>query len=104
MRIDLHCHTKQIKSGDGEKRNVTPAVFREKILNADVGIVAITNHNAFDYEQYVTLRDMVSDVCAVWPGVEIDIQGSNKKRYHLIVVITDKPIALPKRGGTALPI
>lgn len=86
MRIDLHCHTKQIKSGDGEKRNVTPAVFREKILNADVGIVAITNHNAFDYEQYVTLRDMVSDVCAVWPGVEIDIQGSNKKRYHLIVV------------------
>ena len=86
MKIDLHCHTKQIKSGDGEKRNVTPEVFREKIINADVKIVAITNHNAFDYDQYVLLRDAVSDVCAVWPGVEIDIQGSNKKKFHLIVV------------------
>ena len=86
MKIDLHCHTKQIKSGDGEKRNVTPEVFRKKIMDADVKIVAITNHNAFDYEQYVVLRDVVSDICAVWPGVEIDIQGSNGKRYHLIVV------------------
>lgn len=86
MKIDLHCHTKQIKSGDGEKRNVTPEVFREKVINADVRIVAITNHNAFDYEQYVTLRDAVSDVCTVWPGVEIDILGSNKKKFHLIVV------------------
>lgn len=86
MKIDLHCHTKQIKSGDGKNRNVTPEVFREKIMNADVGIVAITNHNAFDYEQYVTLRDTVRDICAVWPGVEIDIQGSNQKKFHLIVV------------------
>ena len=86
MKIDLHCHTKQIKSGDGEKRNVTPEVFREKISNADIGIVAITNHNAFDYEQYIALRDAVSDICAVWPGVEIDIQGSNGKKFHLIVV------------------
>lgn len=86
MKIDLHCHTKQIKSGDGEKRNVTPEVFREKISNADIKIVAITNHNAFDYEQYITLRDAVSDICAVWPGVEIDIQGSNGKKFHLIVV------------------
>ena len=23
MKIDLHCHTKQIKSGDGSGRNVT---------------------------------------------------------------------------------
>ena len=82
----MHCHTKQIKSGDGEKRNVTPEVFREKIRNADIKIVAITNHNAFDYAQYITLRDAVSDICAVWPGVEIDIQGSNGKRFHIIVV------------------
>lgn len=61
MKIDLHCHTKQIKSGDGEGRNVTPELFREKVMNADVKIVAITNHNAFDYEQYVVLRDMVED-------------------------------------------
>lgn len=76
MKIDLHCHTKQIKYGDGEGRNVTPELFREKVMNADVKIVAITNHNAFDYEQYVILRDTVEDFCAVWSGVEIDILGS----------------------------
>ncbi|MBO5836992.1 MAG: histidinol phosphatase [Oscillospiraceae bacterium] len=86
MKIDLHCHTRQIKAGDDKNRNVTPEVFREKIINADVGIVAITNHNAFDYEQYIILRDVVKDVCAVWPGIEIDINGSNQKKFHLIVV------------------
>ena len=48
--------------------------------------MAISNHNAFDYDQYVALRDAVDDVCSVWPGVEIDIQGSNRKKFHLIVV------------------
>lgn len=86
MKIDLHCHTKQIKSGDGEGRNVSPELFREKIINANVKIVAITNHNAFDYGQYTVLRDTVADFCTVWPGVEIDILGSNNKKYHLIVV------------------
>ena len=86
MKIDLHCHTKQIKSGDGSGRNVTPEIFREKIMNTNVKIIAITNHNAFDYKQYLELKDAVKDICAVWPGIEIDIKGSNNKRFHLIVV------------------
>ena len=43
MKIDLHCHTKSTKQGDGLGRNVSVEVFREKISNADVKIVAITN-------------------------------------------------------------
>jgi len=31
MRIDLHCHTKAIKKGDGSGRNVTPELFKTKI-------------------------------------------------------------------------
>lgn len=53
MKIDLHCHTKKIKKGDPVTRNVTAELFAEKIQNADVEIVAITNHNTFDLEQYV---------------------------------------------------
>ncbi len=86
MKIDLHCHTKQIKSGDGPGRNVTPSIFREKISNASIKIVAITNHNAFDYAQYIELQNAVKDICAVWPGVEIDIVGKSGKKFHLIVV------------------
>lgn len=57
MKIDLHCHTKKIKKGDPITRNVSSDVFSEKIQNADVKIVAITNHNAFDLQQYNELKD-----------------------------------------------
>lgn len=84
MKIDLHCHTRKTKKGDGIGRNVTPELFKEKIELADVKIVAITNHNMFDYSQYIELEAIVAGTCQVWPGVEIDIAGES--RYHLIVV------------------
>lgn len=85
MRIDLHCHTKKTKSGDNKNRTVSPDMFRCKIESADVKIVAITNHNAFDLEQYNNLKTVVEDICQVWPGVEIDVNGES--RYHLIVIV-----------------
>lgn len=86
MKIDLHCHTKSIKQGDGKGRNVSLDLFKEKIMDADIKIVAITNHNTFDLKQYIEFKDAVVDFCQIWPGVEIDIAGSNDKKYHLIVV------------------
>ena len=56
MKIDLHCHTLATK-GEGRERNVTPELFAEKIDTAQVDIVAITNHNHFDLNQYEALRD-----------------------------------------------
>ncbi|MDD4679586.1 MAG: histidinol phosphatase [Clostridia bacterium] len=84
MKIDLHCHTKKTKTGDGKQRNVTPELFKEKIALADIRIVAITNHNVFDVDQYMLLQGAVTGLCQVWPGVEIDVQGESK--FHLIVV------------------
>lgn len=52
MKIDLHCHTLNCKKGDGKSRNVTSELFKEKIEAAGVEIVAITNHNYFDVNQY----------------------------------------------------
>ena len=90
MRIDLHCHTKAIKKGDGPGRNVTPEQFKSKIENADVKIVAITNHNAFDLEQYKSLVKITEGECLVWPGVELDVLEPGSKRWHLIVVVNPK--------------
>lgn len=92
MRIDLHCHTKAIKKGDGAGRNVTPELFRSKIEDADVKIVGVTNHNAFDIEQYKTLVNTVKEICLVWPGVEIDVLEPGSKRWHLIVVANPKQV------------
>ena len=91
MKIDLHCHTKKVKKGDPETRNVSPDVFAQKVQNADVRIVAITNHNAFDLQQYCELREKVQEYCDVWPGIELDAYGDQKKKdkvikFHLIVV------------------
>jgi len=85
LKIDLHCHTKKTKKGDSPKRNVTPELFKEKVELADVKIVAITNHNVFDYAQYVELKNIVANECQVWPGVEIDVNGETN--YHLIVIV-----------------
>lgn len=86
MRIDLHCHTLATK-GEGRGRDVTPHLFAEKIEAAQVGIVAITNHNYFDLDQYETLRGAVDGIAQVWPGVELDVERwSGGKPWHMIVI------------------
>ena len=93
MLIDLHCHTRNIKSGDGPKREVTDELFAQKIKSSGVGIVAITNHNHFDGAQFVRLQGLVIDNCKLWPGVEFDVgYGSEGERYHLLVVCNPKNI------------
>jgi predicted metal-dependent phosphoesterase TrpH len=49
MKIDIHTHTKKIKQGDSENRNVDINTFTEIIKETDVKILAITNHNHFDF-------------------------------------------------------
>lgn len=85
MRIDLHCHTKKTKTGESENRNVNVKKFSEKVIESNVKIIAITNHNHFDLHQYNEFKENVHDICAIWPGVELDIEGKNGN-YHLIVI------------------
>lgn len=95
MRIDLHCHTKRVKNGDAYTRNVTKELFAEKVAETNVKIIAITNHNQFDYIQYLELKETVNGFCDVWPGIELDIEGKINKdgklnRGHLIVIANPK--------------
>ena len=73
MLIDLHCHTKASKRGDGQKRNVDAATFVSEVSRAGVGIVAITNHNAFDLDQFNEFVCAANGAFQVWPGVELDV-------------------------------
>ena len=99
MRIDLHCHTKKVKTGDAYTRNVTKDKFFQKVIEAEVKIIAITNHNQFDYMQYKEFKDVAEGYCDIWPGVELDIIGKadqkgNCKRGHLIVIANPKNVEL----------
>lgn len=87
MLIDLHCHTKATKKGDGQGRNVDAASFVSKVTNAGVGIVAVTNHNVFDIDQYNGLVQAANGAFQVWPGVELDVtSGAEKSHWHMLVV------------------
>lgn len=89
MKIDIHVHTKKTKKGDSENRNIDAERFNEIIRETEVRILAITNHNHFDIEQYQQISEKVKDICQIWPGVELDIREEGR-RGHLIIIVNPK--------------
>ncbi|WP_051259723.1 DNA replication/repair protein RecF [Epilithonimonas tenax] len=89
MKLDIHAHTRKVKSGDATTRNIEKDRFVDILKDTDVKILAITNHNHFDLNQYEEFRDGVSTTCQIWPGVELDVL-ENAKRAHLIVICNPK--------------
>ncbi len=63
--------------------------FTDIINKTDVKILAITNHNHFDNEQYVQFKNSVEGTCQIWPGVEFDILEEERKA-HLIIIVNPK--------------
>ncbi len=90
MKIDVHVHTRKTKKGDAQSREITPQRFAEVVLSTDVKIVAITNHNLFDLEQYNTILEQVGDAVQVWPGIELDIEEDGKRGHLLVIVSPNK--------------
>lgn len=90
MKIDVHVHTKKVKQGDAESRNVSPKAFHEIVSATDVRIIAITNHNHFDKMQYESILKEVNDEIQVWPGVELDIDEDGKRAHLLVIVSPNK--------------
>lgn len=94
MKIDFHCHTLKTKNDESETRNVTLDLFKEKILLSEVKIIAITNHNLFNKEQYILFKENVKDTCQVWPGIELDVIGASGKKGHLILISNPEDVEL----------
>ena len=86
MKIDIHTHTKKCKSGDAPTREISPANFCEAIQSTEVGIIAITNHNVFDQDQFTEIQGIIDDHTQVWPGIELDVLEDGV-RGHLIVIV-----------------
>ncbi len=93
MKIDIHTHTKKCKSGDAPTREISPENFRKAILSTEVKIIAITNHNVFDLNQYKAIEASLGEEAQVWPGIELDIHESGLKG-HLLVIVSPKQAKL----------
>ena len=87
MKIDIHTHTKKCKSGDAPTREISPADFCETILSTEVRIIAITNHNVFDLNQYEAIATRLGEEAQVWPGIELDVLDGGS-RGHLLVIVS----------------
>ena len=89
MKIDIHTHTKKCKSGDAPTREISPADLCETILSTEVRIIAVTNHNVFDLEQFDEIQTGLSEDAQVWPGIELDIL-EGESRGHLLVIVSPR--------------
>ena len=89
MKIDIHVHTKKAKQGDAETREIDAHKFHEIISATEVKILAITNHNIFDFDQYKKFSDAITDDFQLWPGVELDVTEEDR-RGHLLVIVSPK--------------
>jgi len=87
MKIDLHTHTRKCKTGDEPTREVSASEFCEAVLATNVGIVAITNHNVFDLEQFTEIQSGLEGAVQVWPGIELDVLEGGS-RGHLLVIVS----------------
>ena len=87
MKIDIHTHTKKCKSGDPPTREIAPVDFCETVLSTEVRIIAITNHNVFDLDQYTAIETTLGGEAQVWPGIELDVLDG-ESRGHLLVIVS----------------
>ena len=92
MKVDFHCHTRATKDGESKSRNVSSENFKKSIINAGVKMVAITNHNEFDRENYDLLHNIAGDDFLVFPGIELDVNGIDKERGHVVIIYDDNDV------------
>lgn len=77
-RIDLHIHTKKTVS-DNLDYEFSIDFLKRYIEFAQLDGIAITNHNVFDLEQFMTIKKEME--ITVLPGVEVDLE-----KGHLLVI------------------
>lgn len=82
-KIDLHIHTSS--SIYEESMDFSLEKMKEYVSINKLDIIAITNHNHFDKEQFELIDETLD--CVVYPGVEIDIESS-----HLLVIVSQDQI------------
>lgn len=84
-KLDLHIHT--VKTVSDHDFSFSMDKLKEYITQLAIDGIAITNHNMFELEQYKEIRDELSDICTVLPGIEINI---GKNNFGHLICITEQ--------------
>ncbi len=96
-KIDLHIHSSasgKTKSGDRkitENSNIDNIeILVNKLIENEINMCAITDHNIFDKDLYLKLKEYENKSCLkkVLPGVELDVEINNKV-VHVVLIFDD---------------
>ncbi|MCM2138489.1 PHP domain-containing protein [Vagococcus fluvialis] len=77
-KIDLHIHTLSTIS-DSKKFEFSIDKLQEYVSTRNLDAIAITNHNVFDMEQFLLIKQKFE--IPVFPGVEVDLSNG-----HILVI------------------
>lgn len=77
-KCDLHIHT--ISTPSDRAFTFSMDALKEYVHNVGLDVIAITNHNIFNYSQYSQIREELTNVI-VLPGIEIDLESG-----HILVI------------------
>lgn len=77
-RCDLHIHT--VPSVSDRAFVYDKAVIRDYVEKTGLDVIAITNHNLFDYGQFIEIKNELPNI-VVLPGIEVDLE-----KGHILVI------------------
>lgn len=97
IKIDLHIHSEFSKGKDGQKvaENTLSnlPVLVKGLIDNNVEMCAITDHDSFNYEIYSELKkEEQKDNCIskVLPGIEFSVEFIDNKVIHIVTIFDDK--------------
>lgn len=73
-KIDLHIHT--IVTPSDPYFDYSLDTLNRYVSDSCIDCIAITNHNKFDKDQFVAIREELTDTI-VFPGIEVDLEGGH---------------------------
>lgn len=82
-KVDLHIHT--ISTIKDRSFTFDINVLEDYVQSQQIDVIAITNHNVFDRNQYEQICVKLTNTI-VLPGIEIDIDGG----HTLFIADSDK--------------
>lgn len=96
VKVDFHIHSAASEK-DGTLVSENTLENIDKLLNNlvknKVDMIAITDHNAFDFELYKTIKEHEgNELKKILPGIEFDVEYYGK-RVHVITLFDDKDIS-----------
>lgn len=109
IKIDLHIHSCFSSGKDGDKvsfntkENLTTLV--QGLIDNNVSVVAITDHDMFNYDLYRTLKEQEKlDNCIqkVLPGIEFSVEFVPGTQIHIVTIFDDSDIQKVKNIETIM--